>query len=122
MFVSLFLYPPSIVMTTCSSVAALGLMPLLLYIFCQGFSGLENAVPYIGIITALVYTLVPCAIGILINHYKPNYSSAVKKVRLLKSSAAVTLFTADVLTLHGRKLRQCGSLNNLISSHVFLKP
>ncbi|XP_072221797.1 hepatic sodium/bile acid cotransporter-like [Leuresthes tenuis] len=72
----------SIAMTTCSGIAALGLMPLLLYIFCQGFSGLENAVPYIGIITALVSTLVPCAIGILINHYKPNYSSAVKKAGL----------------------------------------
>ncbi|KAF7201965.1 hepatic sodium/bile acid cotransporter [Nothobranchius furzeri] len=69
----------SIVMTTCSSVAALGLMPLLLYVFSKGFKGLENAVPYAGIITALVSTLVPCAIGILINHYKPNYSSVVTK-------------------------------------------
>lgn len=68
-------------MTTCSSIAALGLMPLLLYVFSQGFTGLENAVPYVGIITALVSTLVPCAVGILINHYKPNYSAAVTKVR-----------------------------------------
>uniref|UniRef100_A0A1A8LS12 Solute carrier family 10 (Sodium/bile acid cotransporter family), member 1 n=1 Tax=Nothobranchius pienaari TaxID=704102 RepID=A0A1A8LS12_9TELE len=69
----------SIVMTTCSSVAALGLMPLLLYVFSKGFKGLENAVPYAGILTALVSTLVPCAIGILINHYKPNYSPVVTK-------------------------------------------
>ncbi|KAM3594036.1 uncharacterized protein V6R79_000947 [Siganus canaliculatus] len=69
----------SIVMTTCSSIAALGLMPLLLYIFSQGFAGLENAVPYVGIVTALVLTLVPCAVGIVINHYKPNYSPIVKK-------------------------------------------
>lgn len=68
-------------MTTCSSVAAMGLMPLLLYILSQGFKGLENAVPYVGIITTLVSTLVPCAVGILINHYKPNYSAAVTKVR-----------------------------------------
>lgn len=72
-------------MTTCSSIAALGLMPLLLYIFCQGFTGLENAVPYVSIITALVLTLVPCAIGIAINHYKPNYSPVVKKVRLTET-------------------------------------
>uniref|UniRef100_A0A3P8RQR6 Hepatic sodium/bile acid cotransporter n=1 Tax=Amphiprion percula TaxID=161767 RepID=A0A3P8RQR6_AMPPE len=69
----------SIIMTTCSSIAALGLMPLLLYIFSQGIYGLEKAVPYVGIITALVFTLVPCAIGILINHYKPNYTSVVIK-------------------------------------------
>ncbi|XP_029317002.1 sodium/bile acid cotransporter-like [Cottoperca gobio] len=72
----------SIVMTTCSCIAALGLMPLLLYIYCQGFTGLENAVPYVGIICALVFTLVPCSIGIAINHYKPNYSSIIQKVGL----------------------------------------
>ncbi|XP_042244785.1 sodium/bile acid cotransporter-like [Thunnus maccoyii] len=72
----------SIVMTTCSSIAALGLMPLLLFIFCQGFPGMENAVPYFGIITLLVYTLVPCSIGIAINHYKPNYTPFILKAGL----------------------------------------
>ncbi|XP_044021835.1 sodium/bile acid cotransporter-like [Siniperca chuatsi] len=72
----------SIVMTTCSSFAALGMMPLLLYIYCRGFPGLENAVPFVGIITTLVLTLVPCIIGILINHYKPNYTPVVKKAGL----------------------------------------
>nr|XP_046268074.1 sodium/bile acid cotransporter-like [Scatophagus argus] len=72
----------SIVMTTCSCIAALGLMPLLLFIFCQGFPGLEKAVPYRSIISALALTLVPCAIGIVINHYKPTYSPMVKKVGL----------------------------------------
>ncbi|XP_054894312.1 hepatic sodium/bile acid cotransporter-like isoform X2 [Poeciliopsis prolifica] len=67
----------SIIMTTCSSIAALVLMPLLLYIFSQGFTGLEDVVPYVGIITALVFTLLPCAIGIFVNHYKPNYSATV---------------------------------------------
>lgn len=67
-------------MTTCSSVASLGMMPLLLYIFCQGFPGLENAVPYGSIMKALVFTLVPCAFGILINHCAPKYSPLVKKV------------------------------------------
>lgn len=79
-------------MTTCSSIAALGLMPLLLYIFSQGFSGLENAVPYGSIMTALALTLVPCAIGIVINHYKPNYSPVVKKVRVLKHNLSQQTF------------------------------
>ncbi|KAM9842511.1 hepatic sodium/bile acid cotransporter-like [Aulostomus maculatus] len=72
----------SIVMTTCSSVAALGLMPLLLLIYCQGFTGLENAVPYIGIITTLAFTLAPCAVGIAFNHYRPNSTPIVLKVGL----------------------------------------
>ncbi|KAG7283044.1 hypothetical protein CRUP_012937 [Coryphaenoides rupestris] len=43
-----------IVMTSCSTVLALGMMPLLLYIYCQGFLGLVNVVPYSRIIVALV--------------------------------------------------------------------
>ncbi len=74
-------------MTTCSSIAALGLMPLLLYVYCQGIAGLENVVPYLSIIKALVLTLVPCAMGILINHYRPKYSPVVKKVRLVKRTS-----------------------------------
>lgn len=69
----------SIVMTTCSTILALGLMPLLLFVYCQGFD-LENAVPYTGIMVALTMTLVPCGVGITINHFKPNYSSIVIKV------------------------------------------
>lgn len=69
-------------MTTCSCVAALAMMPLLLYIFSRGTNQLEAAVPYGGIMSALALTLVPCAVGILINHHKPNYATLVKKVRL----------------------------------------
>lgn len=68
-------------MTTFSSIAALGIMPLLLFIYCQGFTSLKNAVPYSGIISALVFTLVPCAIGIVVNHYKPKYTPIIKNVR-----------------------------------------
>ncbi|KAL7873439.1 hypothetical protein AOLI_G00125100 [Acnodon oligacanthus] len=72
----------SIVMTTCSTVMALGAMPLLLYLYCQGFPGLENAVPYVGIIIALIMTLVPCTIGITINHWASRYSQMIVKVGL----------------------------------------
>uniref|UniRef100_UPI0037E83D3E hepatic sodium/bile acid cotransporter-like n=1 Tax=Semicossyphus pulcher TaxID=241346 RepID=UPI0037E83D3E len=84
----------SIVMTTFSSIAALGMMPLLLFIYCQGFPSLKNAVPYVGIISALVFTLVPCAIGIAINHYRPKYTPIIKKGGLsLLVICAIILFT-----------------------------
>ncbi|KAF4083907.1 hypothetical protein AMELA_G00122680 [Ameiurus melas] len=69
----------SIVMTTCSTVLALGVMPLLLYLYCRGFSGLENAVPYSRISIALIMTIVPCAVGIAIHHWAPRYSQIVIK-------------------------------------------
>ncbi|XP_047201405.1 sodium/bile acid cotransporter-like [Girardinichthys multiradiatus] len=86
----------SIVMTTCSSITALVVMPLLLYILSQGFTGLKNAVPYVGIISALLFTLVPCAIGIFINHYKPNYSSTITKVGL--GLLIISVITVSVLS------------------------
>ncbi|XP_063049407.1 hepatic sodium/bile acid cotransporter-like [Engraulis encrasicolus] len=71
----------SIVMTTCSTVLALGLMPLLLLLYCQGL-GLQHAVPYLGIMVALLMTLAPCAVGIAVNHYRPRWSQRVIKVGL----------------------------------------
>ncbi|CAL8291170.1 sodium/bile acid cotransporter [Gadus morhua] len=82
----------SIVMTTFSTLAALGMMPLLLLIYSQGLGSLQNAVPYTGITIALFMTLVPCGFGIALNHYKPKYSAVVIKVGLsicLISSVAV---------------------------------
>ncbi|XP_070776920.1 hepatic sodium/bile acid cotransporter-like [Enoplosus armatus] len=90
----------SIVMTTCSSIAALGMMPLLLYIYCKGFPGLENAVPYSSIMTTLILALVPCIAGILINHYKPNYTPIIKKAGLtivLIASVILVSLTSIVL-------------------------
>ncbi|KAG7269128.1 hypothetical protein CRUP_013392 [Coryphaenoides rupestris] len=86
----------SIVMTTFSTVAALGMMPLLLLLYSQGFDSLQNAVPYTGITVALVMTLVPCGFGIAINHFKPQYSPTVIKVGLsicLISSVAIGIMS-----------------------------
>ncbi|XP_061563507.1 hepatic sodium/bile acid cotransporter [Cololabis saira] len=72
----------NIVMTTCSTILALGMMPLLLYLYCQGFSTLQNAVPYVDIAVSLVMILVPCGAGILLNYYRPQYSKIITKMGL----------------------------------------
>ncbi|KAL3979563.1 proprotein convertase subtilisin/kexin type 5 [Sarotherodon galilaeus] len=69
----------SIVMTSCSTILALGMMPLLLFIYCQGFPSVRNAVPYGEIMLSLVLILVPCSIGILIKTYRPQYSKRFTK-------------------------------------------
>lgn len=66
-------------MTTCSTLAALGMMPLLLFIYCHGFSNL-GAIPYGSIILALFLTLLPCATGIYINYRIPQYSKLLTRV------------------------------------------
>lgn len=59
---------------------ALGMMPLLLYIYCQGLSNIQSILPYTEIVVSLVMILVPCGIGILINAYRPQYSKIITKV------------------------------------------
>lgn len=71
----------SIVMTTCSTTLALGMMPLLLYLYCKGMS-LVNKVPYKEISITLVSTLIPCSIGIFLNHRYPQYSRTITKTGL----------------------------------------
>uniref|UniRef100_A0A8C3VIP1 Hepatic sodium/bile acid cotransporter n=1 Tax=Catharus ustulatus TaxID=91951 RepID=A0A8C3VIP1_CATUS len=88
----------SVVMTACSMVLAIGLMPLLLYLYSGGLyeGDLEGKVPYKGIITSLVLMLIPCAIGIILNEKKPQYTGLITKagmIMLLLSSAAVTVLS-----------------------------
>ncbi|XP_020860495.1 hepatic sodium/bile acid cotransporter [Phascolarctos cinereus] len=65
----------SIVMTTCSTFFALGLMPLLLYIYSKGIyeGDLKDKVPYAQIAISLALILIPCTIGIIINSKRPQY-------------------------------------------------
>ncbi|KAM3602879.1 uncharacterized protein V6R79_012446 [Siganus canaliculatus] len=95
----------SIVMTCCSTVTALGMMPLLLFIYCQGFPHLQKYIPYVKIIISLIMILIPCIIGFLINHYRPKYARIVKQVGLIITSILVLviivmLFTIDVVRSH----------------------
>ncbi|KAG5857600.1 sodium/bile acid cotransporter-like [Anguilla anguilla] len=72
----------SIVMTTFSTIMALGIMPLLLFLYCKGIPNMLYNVPYFGIVIALIMSILPCLIGIAINHWVPRYSPVVKKVGL----------------------------------------
>lgn len=84
-FPSAFYFPClSIVMTSCSTLAALGMTPLLLFVYCHGFSD-PSAVPFANIILAMFLTLLPCAIGIYINHRVPQYSKLITRVREKRS-------------------------------------
>ncbi|XP_031586116.2 sodium/bile acid cotransporter-like [Oreochromis aureus] len=87
----------SIVMTSCSTMLALGMMPLLLFIYCQGFPSVRNAVPYGEIMLSLVLILVPCSIGIGIKTYRPQYSKRFTKVGMI----IMLMFLVGTLILIG---------------------
>ncbi|NXI12473.1 NTCP protein, partial [Irena cyanogastra] len=92
----------SVVMTACSMVLAIGLMPLLLYLYSGGLyeGDLEGKVPYKGIIASLVLVLIPCAIGIILNEKKPQYTGLITKtgmvLHLLSSAAIIVLSVANM--------------------------
>lgn len=70
-------------MTTCSTFIALGMMPLLLYVYSRGIydGDLKDKVPYGGIVLSLIMILIPCTIGIFLNAKRPQYVRYVTKVR-----------------------------------------
>ncbi|KAM9798234.1 hepatic sodium/bile acid cotransporter-like [Neosynchiropus ocellatus] len=99
----------SIVMTSCSTLLALGMMPLLLFIYCHSFPHLQSAVPYKDISVSLVMILIPCGIGILINHYRPKYAKVITRVGMIIMSIAILIVCISSSVAVG------GSLLNLFS-------
>ncbi|KAK2104401.1 hypothetical protein P7K49_018257 [Saguinus oedipus] len=74
----------NIVMTTCSTFCALGMMPLLLYIYSTGIyeGDLKDKVPYKSIMISLILVLIPCTIGIVLKSKRPQYVRYVVKEEL----------------------------------------
>uniref|UniRef100_A0A8C0ZU01 Hepatic sodium/bile acid cotransporter n=1 Tax=Castor canadensis TaxID=51338 RepID=A0A8C0ZU01_CASCN len=88
----------SIVMTTCSTFCALGLMPLLLYVYSRGIydGNLKDKVPYGGIMLSLVMVLIPCTIGIILKTKRPQYVSYIMRGGMILTfllSIAVTVLS-----------------------------
>ncbi|KAM4853463.1 hepatic sodium/bile acid cotransporter [Thomomys bottae] len=92
----------SIVMTTCSTFIALGMMPLLLYIYSRGIydGDLKDKIPYGGILISLVMILIPCTIGIILKTKRPQYVPYIMKggmiITLLLSVAVTVLSVINV--------------------------
>ncbi|KAF5900070.1 sodium/bile acid cotransporter-like, partial [Clarias magur] len=98
----------SIVMTTCCTLAALGMMPLLLFIYCRGFTDL-SAVPYGNVVLALFLTLLPCAFGIYIKYRIPQYSKLVTRVGLSVMLVCLIVFAVLIGILLGEAVLTVGA-------------
>lgn len=73
----------SILMTTCSSLLGLGVMPLNIYLYSQLIMDDalgEDVIPYGNIMINIALTLVPVFIGIVIGHFKPQWVNNTIKV------------------------------------------
>ncbi|XP_026951689.1 sodium-dependent organic anion transporter isoform X1 [Sagmatias obliquidens] len=71
----------SISMTTCSTVVALGMMPLCLYLYTLSWNLEQNlTIPYQNIGITLVCLTIPVAFGVYVNYRWPKQSKIILKV------------------------------------------
>ncbi|PNI41456.1 SLC10A6 isoform 1 [Pan troglodytes] len=71
----------SISMTTCSTVAALGMMPLCIYLYTWSWSLQQNlTIPYQNIGITLVCLTIPVAFGVCVNYRWPKQSKIILKI------------------------------------------
>lgn len=92
----------SILMTTCSSVFGLAMMPLLLYCYSRYIIPIGGAeiVPFDKIILNITLTIVPVSLGITIKHYRPSWTKNIMRfgaVMLLLCSITFSVIAGFLL-------------------------
>ena len=80
MYMYEYIYSYSITMTSLSTILALGLMPLNIWIYSRSWISDELQIPYKSILISLVMTVTPAALGIFINWKWPKLAKRLVKV------------------------------------------
>ena len=70
----------SVSMTALSTIAAVVLMPLTLYIYASGYASAGLKIPYGNITTTLAVMLVPLAIGMVVRASRPGAAKVVERI------------------------------------------
>jgi BASS family bile acid:Na+ symporter len=70
----------SVSMTALSTIAAVVLMPLTLYIYASGYASAGLKIPYGNITTTLAVMLVPLGIGMVVRVYAPRAAKIVEQI------------------------------------------
>ncbi|XP_017926525.2 ileal sodium/bile acid cotransporter [Manacus vitellinus] len=82
----------SISMTTCSTLLAMGMMPLCLFIYTKMWTDSDAIVlPYSNIGTSLLALVIPVSIGIFVNHKWPSKAKIILKVGSIVGAILIVL-------------------------------
>ncbi|XP_074841763.1 ileal sodium/bile acid cotransporter [Carettochelys insculpta] len=82
----------SISMTTCSTLFALGMMPLCLFVYTKMWTETESIViPYDSIGISLVALVIPVSFGIFINHKWPQKAKIILKAGSITGLALIVI-------------------------------
>ncbi|XP_060237032.1 sodium-dependent organic anion transporter isoform X2 [Meriones unguiculatus] len=108
----------SISMTTCSTVAALGMMPLCLYLYTRTWTLAQNlTIPYQSIGITLVSLIVPVAFGVYVNHRWPKRAKVILKVGA--AAGGVLLLVVAVTSVVLARAWNLPDVTLLIISFIF---
>ena len=83
----------SITMTACSTLLALGLMPLNTFVYARQFTDENIDIDYVSMVLSLLLVLVPVSVGVYIKHKSDKWAARTERV----SSAVGVLFIAVAL-------------------------
>ncbi|XP_070249271.1 sodium-dependent organic anion transporter [Myotis yumanensis] len=90
----------SISMTTCSTVAALGMMPLCLYLYTLSWNFEQNfTIPYQNIGISLLCLTVPVAFGVYVNYRCPKQSKTILKIGAIAGGVLLLVVTVAGVVL-----------------------
>ncbi|KAG8452089.1 hypothetical protein GDO86_004034 [Hymenochirus boettgeri] len=82
----------SISMTTCSTLLAMGMMPLCLFLYTKKWVDSDSIViPYDSIGISLVTLVIPVAIGIFVNHKWPKQAKKILKIGSVTGAILIVL-------------------------------
>ncbi|XP_060047826.1 ileal sodium/bile acid cotransporter isoform X2 [Erinaceus europaeus] len=82
----------SVSMTTCSTLLALGMMPLCLFIYTKMWTDMGSLViPYDSIGTSLVALVIPVSIGMFVNHKWPAKAKIILKIGSVAGAILIVL-------------------------------
>uniref|UniRef100_A0A8C4SNM4 Solute carrier family 10 member 6 n=1 Tax=Erpetoichthys calabaricus TaxID=27687 RepID=A0A8C4SNM4_ERPCA len=90
----------SIAMTTCSTILAMGMMPLCLYIYSSSWVQSGNIkIPYTNIGITLVSLIVPVSAGIFVNYRWPKHAKKILKVGSILGWLIIVIVTVISVVL-----------------------
>ncbi|XP_033109853.1 ileal sodium/bile acid cotransporter-like [Anneissia japonica] len=84
----------SICMTTVSTLSAMGMMPLCLWIYGRSWTDESAVIPYTSITFSLALILVPVIIGMIIRHYKEEWA---RRITLVGSFTGMLALSVSVV-------------------------
>ncbi|XP_077980050.1 ileal sodium/bile acid cotransporter-like [Glandiceps talaboti] len=82
----------SVCLTTCSTILAVGAMPLCLFLYGRSWtSGANFTVPYLIVTVTLLILLVPAAFGLLLRYKLPKYINKITNVCALIGTIGIVI-------------------------------